>query len=214
LSLRWKGVQDRRNRLIRYVPWWVIGALALALLALTFTVYYARLGRAAAPVHTALATVGLEEFTGTRAAAPATGPTLKMLLAGDEARGTVRVEEQGGRTLVTPLATDLFSSGSATPNPAYVPLLQRVADALNQVSGRVLVEGHTDDQPLASLRYRNNFELSRERAVGVAKILQARAANPARIEWSGAGSSQPRYRPESTPENRARNRRVEIIHVR
>jgi len=214
LSLRWTGVQDRRNRLIRYVPWWVVGALALALLALTFTVYYARLGRAAAPVHAALATVGLEEFKGTRAAAPATGPTLKMLLAADEARGDVRVEEQGGRTLVTPLATDLFSSGSATPNPAYVPLLQRVADALNQVPGRVLVEGHTDDQPLASLRYRNNFELSRERAVGVAKILQARAANPARIEWSGAGSSQPRYRPESTPENRARNRRVEIIHVR
>jgi len=214
LSLRWTGVQDRRNRLIRYVPWWVVGALALALLALTFTVYYARLGRAAAPVHAALATVGLEEFKGTRAAAPATGPTLKMLLAADEARGDVRVEEQGGRTLVTPLATDLFSSGSATPNPAYVPLLQRVADALNQVPGRVLVEGHTDDQPLASLRYRNNFELSRERAVGVAKVLQARAANPARIEWSGAGSSQPRYRPESTPENRARNRRVEIIHVR
>jgi len=214
LSLRWTGVQDRRNRVIRYVPWWVVGALALALLALTFTVYYARLGRAAAPVHAALATVGLEEFKGTRAAAPATGPTLKMLLAADEARGDVRVEEQGGRTLVTPLATDLFSSGSATPNPAYVPLLQRVADALNQVPGRVLVEGHTDDQPLASLRYRNNFELSRERAVGVAKVLQARAANPARIEWSGAGSSQPRYRPESTPENRARNRRVEIIHVR
>jgi len=214
LSLRWTGVQDRRNRVIRYVPWWVVGALALALLALTFTVYYARLGRAAAPVHAALATVGLEEFKGARAAAPATGPTLKMLLAADEARGDVRVEEQGGRTLVTPLATDLFSSGSATPNPAYVPLLQRVADALNQVPGRVLVEGHTDDQPLASLRYRNNFELSRERAVGVAKILQARAANPARIEWSGAGSSQPRYRPESTPENRARNRRVEIIHVR
>jgi type VI secretion system protein ImpK len=214
LSLRWTGVQDRRNRLIRYVPWWVVGALALALLALTFTVYYARLGRAAAPVHAALATVGLEEFKGTRAAAPATGPTLKMLLAADEARGDVRVEEQGGRTLVTPLAIDLFSSGSATPNPAYVPLLQRVADALNQVPGRVLVEGHTDDQPLASLRYRNNFELSRERAVGVAKILQARAANPARIEWSGAGSSQPRYRPESAPENRARNRRVEIIHVR
>jgi type VI secretion system protein ImpK len=214
LALRWKGVQDRRNRLVRYVPSWVVGALALALLALTFTVYYARLGRAAAPVHTALATVGLEEFNSTRPAAPATGPTLKVLLAADEARGTVRVEEQGGRTLVTPLAVDLFASGSATPNPDYVPLLQRVADALNQVSGRVLVEGHTDDQPLASLRYRNNFELSRERAVGVAKILQARATNPARIEWSGAGSSQPRYRPESTPENRARNRRVEIIHVR
>jgi len=78
----------------------------------------------------------------------------------------------------------------------------------------VLVEGHTDDQPLASLRYRNNFELSRERAVSVARMLQRGAVNPARIEWSGVGSSRPRYRPESDPENRARNRRVEIIHVR
>ncbi len=77
----------------------------------------------------------------------------------------------------------------------------------------MLVVGHTDDQPLTSLRYRNNFELSRERAVGVAKLLQRTAANPARFEWTGVGSSQPRYRPESEPENRARNRRVEIIHV-
>jgi type VI secretion system protein ImpK len=127
-----------------------------------------------------------------------------MLLTPEEARGALSVEEQGGRTLITLLAPDLFASGSATPNPAYVPLLQRIADALNKVPGRVLVEGHTDDQPLTSLRYRNNFELSRERAVGVARILQRGAANPARVEWSGVGSSQPRYRPESEPENRAR----------
>jgi type VI secretion system protein ImpK len=49
LSLRWKGLQDRRSRLVRYMPWWVVGAMALALLAITFGVYYARLGRAAAP---------------------------------------------------------------------------------------------------------------------------------------------------------------------
>jgi type VI secretion system protein ImpK len=214
LSLRWKGLQDRRSRLVRYVPWWVVGATALALLAMTFAVYYARLGRAAAPIHAELANVGVEDFHGSGAAAPASGPTLKMLLTSEEARGALSVEEQGGRTLVTLLAPDLFASGSATPNPAYVPLLQRIADALNKVPGRVLVEGHTDDQPLTSLRYRNNFELSRERAVGVARILQRGAANPARVEWSGVGSSQPRYRPESEPENRARNRRVEIIHVR
>ena len=214
LSLQWKGVQDRRNRVVRYVPWWVVGALALALLAITFTVYYARLANAAAPAHAALASVGLEDFTAARTSAPATGPTLKTLLAPEVERGAVTVEEQGGRTVVTPLAPDLFASGNAAPNSAYVPLLQRIADAVNQVPGRVLVEGHTDDQPLTSLRYRNNFELSRERALGVARLLQARVTNPSRIEWSGVGSSQPRYRPESTPENRARNRRVEIIHVR
>lgn len=213
LSLRWRGVEDRRNRLIRYVPWWVIGAAALAILAVTFAVYYARLGNAAAPVHAELAKVGLEGFTAAVAAAPASGPTLKTLLAPDEARGALSVEEQGGRTLVTLLARDLFVSGSATPSAAYSDLLQRLADALNKVPGRVLVVGHTDDQPLTSLRYRNNFELSRERAVSVVRLLQRAAANPARFEWTGVGSSEPRYRPESEPENRARNRRVEIIHV-
>lgn len=214
LSLKWKGVEDRRNRLIRYVPWWVVGAAVAALLAITFAVYYAWLGRAAAPVHEALAKVGREDFTGAPPApVKVAGPTLKQLLAPDEAQGTLRVEEEGGRTRITLLAADLFSSGSATPNPAYDQMLGRVSAALNKVPGRVLVEGHTDDQALKSLRYRNNFELSRERAVSVAKTLQRTIDNPARLEWTGVGSAEPRYKPESTPENRARNRRVEIIHV-
>jgi type VI secretion system protein ImpK len=214
LALRWRGVEDRRNRLIRYVPWWVVGAAALAILAVTFAVYYARLGGAAEPVLAELASVGVEEFAVPRPALPVAGPTLKQLLASDEAATRLSVDEQGGRTVITLLAPDLFLSGSATPNPAYEDMLARVSSALNQVPGRVLVEGHTDDQPLRSLRYRNNFELSRERAVTVARILQRTIDNPARLEWNGVGSTQPRYRPESTAENRARNRRVDIIHVR
>jgi flagellar motor protein MotB len=34
------------------------------------------------------------------------------------------------------------------------------------------------------------------------------------LSWTGVGSSEPRYRPESNPENQSRNRRVEIVHVR
>lgn len=214
LSLRWKGLEDRRHRLIRYVPWWVVGAATLAILAVTFVTYYARLGSAAAPVHGALAQVGVEDFNAPLPAGPVTGPTLKQLLAADEARGTLSVEEQGGRTLVTLTARDLFASGSATVNGAYENTLKRVASALNQVPGRVLVVGHTDDQPLRSLRYRDNFELSRQRAMSVVRLLQGAVDTPARLEWNGVGSSQPRFRPESDPENRARNRRVEIVHVR
>jgi len=76
------------------------------------------------------------------------------------------------------------------------------------------VAGHTDDQPLKSFRYRDNFELSRERALSVVNILKPSLSDPARLDSTGYGSSQPRYQPESTPGNRARNRRVEIIHVR
>jgi type VI secretion system protein ImpK len=212
LSLRWRGLEDRRNPLIRYVPWWVVGAAALAVLAIAYTFYYAGLARFAAPVHAELAKIGLEDFS-EPVAAPVKGPRLKQLLAPDEANGSMRVDEQGGRTLVTLLAPDLFASGSATVNPAHYQTLQRLASALNQVPGRVLVVGHTDDQPVRSLRFRDNFELSRERAVGVVKMLQLGMENHARVSWTGVGSTEPRYRPESDPANRARNRRVEIVHV-
>ena len=209
LSLRWRGREDRRSRIVRYVPWWVIGAGALALLALTFGLFYARLGNAADPVYAALTQIG--RAPAATAPVPRRGPSLKQLLSADETNGGLSVVEQPDRTIVTLLAADLFASGSASPNAAYDAMMGRVSAALNQVPGRVLVEGHTDDQPLRSLRYRNNFELSRERAVSVAKLLQRTLENPSRLEWTGVGASEPRYTPAATPENRARNRRVEII---
>jgi len=212
LSLRWRGLEDQRNPLIRYVPWWVIGAAALAVLAIAFTIYYANLATLAAPVHAELAKIGLEGFA-QAPAVPVRGPTLKQLLQPDEARGALKVVEQGGRTEITLLASDLFASGSATVNPSHYETLQHVASAINQVPGRVLVKGHTDDQPVKSITYRDNFGLSRERAVGVAKILQLGLENHARVSWTGVGSSEPLYLPPSDPANRARNRRVEIVHI-
>jgi type VI secretion system protein ImpK len=213
LSPRWRGIEDRRNPVLRYVPWWVVGAAALPILAITFTAYYASIADVAAPVHAALATIGLQDFS-PRESAPVRGPSLKQLLAADERSGVLRIEEEGNRTTITLVAPDLFPSGSVTLNPMYHDVLQRVTTALNRVPGRVLVVGHTDDQPIKSLRYHDNFELSHERAVSVAALLQQGIDNRARLNYTGRGASEPRYRPESTPENRARNRRVEIIHVR
>jgi type VI secretion system protein ImpK len=165
-------------------------------------------------VHARLAGIGLSDFSAPVEAGPSRGPGLKQLLAADEQRGVLSVEENGARTLLTLSAPDLFASGSAKVNPSYYELLRHVARAIDQVPGRVMVVGHTDDSPLRSLRYRDNYQLSRERAVQVVEVLKLAIANPARLEWSGVGSSQPRYRPESTPENRARNRRVEIMLLR
>jgi len=212
LSLRWRGLEDRRNPLLRYLPWWVVAAAALPILAIAFTAYYAGLARIADPVHAELAKVGLEDFS-PREPVPVRGPTLKQLLAADEQRGALSVEEQGNRTTVTLLAQDLFPSGSAMVNPAYEETLHRLTSALNKVPGRVLVVGHTDNQPIKSFRFQDNFELSRERAVSVVTVLQQGIDNRARLNFTGVGSSQPRYRPESDPQNRSRNRRVEIIHV-
>lgn len=215
LSLRWEGLKDTRNPLLRLLPWWVLAAAGLALLTLAFVFFYARLGTAATPLEVQLAKIGLNDFKAPVViAAPPSGPTLKELLADDERAGSVKVEEQGGRTLITLMALNLFESASATVNPSYYQTLQHIANALDQVPGRVLVTGHTDDQPVRSLRYRDNFELSRERAVAVVEMLKLAIDNKARLEWTGVGATEPLYTPASVPENRARNRRVEIVHVR
>ena len=214
LSIQWRGLEDRRNRLIRYVPWWVVGAAALAVLAIAFTAYYAMLANRAAPIQAELATIGLEEFVAPPPPVPPRGPTLRELLAPEEAAGRLTVDESGSRSIVTLTAGDLFPSGSADVNPAYEATIQRVAEALNKVPGRVMVVGHTDDQPIKSLRYQDNVQLSRERAVSVTRLLERTIDNPGRLRFSGVGSAQPRFTPEADPANRSRNRRVEIMHVR
>jgi type VI secretion system protein ImpK len=214
LSLQWRGLEDQRNRLIRYVPWWVVVSAALAILGVTFAIYYTKLARQASPLHERLAQIGIEDFAlPPPPAPPAPGPTLKKLLKPEEDAGALTVKEEGARSTVTIEASDLFKSGSADVNSSYEPTLDRITAALNKVPGRVMVVGHTDDQPIKSLTYRDNNELSRERAVSVANILLKGLDNAARLTPRGVGSSQPRS-PGSDPESRARNRRVEIIHLR
>ena len=197
---------------VSYVPHalsWTIVTLALAFMALIFMVSSTRLSDAASPVFAALAQVGTEDFAASASQGLAT--TIKQHLAAEEARGELSIEEGDGQTRIVIPAADLFGSGNATLNPKYVDLLGRVATALNEVPGRILVVAHTDDGPVTSLRYRNNFELSAERAARVAQVLASSVAGQ-RIASSGAGSSQPRV-PGTNPENRARNRRLEIIHI-
>jgi type VI secretion system protein ImpK len=212
LSLQWRGLEDQRNRLIRYVPWWVVGVAALAILALTFGVYYTWLARIADPIHARLAQVGIGEPQ-IPPSPPPPGPTLKVLLKPDEDAGRLTVTENGRRSVVTMRGNDLFPSGSASVNPAYEETLQHIAVALNRVRGAVTIVGHTDNQPIKSLTFSDNYELSRARAVSVSSVLGRtldKAINPA---VRGVGPSQP-LSPASDPESRARNRRVEIIHVR
>jgi len=212
LSIAWRGVQDRRNPIFRYVPWWIVAALALTGLVIGFVVFDARLGTAAAPTKELLAGNGVPvQYTAPPAAAHVS--RLKELLAPQEGQGVLLVEDFGDKAVVTLTATDLFRSGSVQVNPAHAATLHAIAQALNQVPGRVYVVGHTDDQPVHSLQFADNFELSRERAVAVANLMKGTISDFSRIEWLGAGSTQPRYKPVDTAENRARNRRVEIIQT-
>ena len=121
-SPRWRGVEDRRNPLLRFVPWWVVGVFVLTVLTGWFGFHRWRLGSLTTPVHAVLATVGLEDFSRPLPAPPAAGPTLKQLLAPEEADGLLSIEEIAGTgvTRITVLAVNLFASASANLNLSLI----------------------------------------------------------------------------------------------
>jgi flagellar motor protein MotB len=89
--------------------------------------------------------------------------------------------------------------------------LATIGDALNQVPGVVRVIGHTDNVPIRSLNFQSNWDLSRERALYVSEVL-AQKIQASRLISQGVADTRP-IAENDTPEGRARNRRIEIIHL-
>lgn len=105
---------------------------------------------------------------------------------------------------------DAFPSGSAMLQPAFVPVLDKLAGALDEEGAHIVVSGHTDDVPIATENYPSNWVLSSARAASVVHHLaKARLADPQRIEIRAYGDTRPLV-DNDTPSNRAKNRRVEI----
>ena len=105
----------------------------------------------------------------------------------------------------------LFRSGDAALTIEGKSLLDRVAAIIRPFNRNIRVEGHTDNIPIATVRYPSNWELSTERAIGVVKyLIDPGGILPNRLSAAGYGDSKPRV-PNNTAANRSKNRRVEII---
>lgn len=91
--------------------------------------------------------------------------------------------------------------------------LRELATILNGLPNDVIVGGHTDNIPVSSGKYKNNWELSIDRALNVERILERYGVDPKRLIVAGYAEHMPLY-PNDTPESRAFNRRIEIDVVR
>ena len=112
----------------------------------------------------------------------------------------VRIREKGS-----------FPSASSRVDGAFLEVLMKISDALNQVEGRILVVGHTDNIPIQSKEFASNWILSGARAAAVADTLTERGAVAhERVEIRAYADNRP-LEPNDTPEGRTKNRRVEII---
>jgi chemotaxis protein MotB len=109
----------------------------------------------------------------------------------------------------------LFSPGEGMLREQDQLVLHALATALKRVPYTVLVEGHTDNVPLApGSRYASNWELSMARAMSVVNYLvQYEGLSPHRMGVAAFGEFHPRV-PNDTPEHRSANRRIEISILR
>ncbi|HNY79152.1 MAG: OmpA family protein [Sedimentisphaerales bacterium] len=130
----------------------------------------------------------------------------------------VAFDPAAGTITVTLPNTILFESGKAELKSATSAELDHILSVLkSKYSGKEIdVVGHTDTDPIAKTKdlWKDNWELSAERALSVARYLMAQGIPDGQVRASGCGPARP-VAPNTTSAGKAKNRRVEIVvHMR
>ncbi len=107
----------------------------------------------------------------------------------------------------------MFDPGKATLRREALKLFNSLIPILKKAPYDIIVEGHTDNLPIKSDKFPSNWELSSARAGAVVRyLIQAGKLNPKRFIAEGLADTRP-IAPNDTPENRAKNRRVNIVFL-
>ena len=219
LSPRWEGVTLREVKLRDGLPLWVIASVTALLLALVFVALRFKLADSAGPVFNTLQALDAKAAS-VAAAAPNQPPTapsvaplaavprLAGLLKPEIEAGLVQVQDFADRSVVTIKGDGFFEAGSAVISAEVRPLLPRIAQALSDTPGAVLVTGHTDNQPIRTLRYPSNWHLSQDRADAV-KTELVKTVKATRVRAEGRADADS-LADNGSPAGRAKNRRVEV----
>lgn len=126
-------------------------------------------------------------------------------------RGILEVSVDGGRISIGMASDVLFAAGSAELSTDGVENVQQIAKILSKRSERDFqVEGHTDSDPIATKAFPSNWHLASARALTVLQTMVA-AGMPAGQISAGSFGDTRAIVANDTPENKARNRRIEVV---
>lgn len=108
----------------------------------------------------------------------------------------------------------LFDLGQAELRQDSLTMLDAVGAALKNTPRYIRVEGHADNLPINTVQFPSNWELSASRSIAVTRYLIGKhGADPRRLASLGYGEYRPLY-PNTSEENRAKNRRVDVVILR
>jgi chemotaxis protein MotB len=129
-------------------------------------------------------------------------------------QGLVTLERKESSIIVRIQEKGSFGSGSARLDPEFHEVMARISKVLAAKPGKITVAGHSDNIPISTGRFRSNWELSSARAVTVLhSMLRNKDIAEDRVVVEGLADTRPLVENDS-PQNRAKNRRVELILTR
>ena len=228
LSPHWRGIAAGLRSLANRIPLWAI-ALATLMLAIGLYVWFTfMLAGMSDAAFSELATIPpakpmpvkhvVAETPRPAAPRPAETPPpitssfsdrLRKFLEPEIRAGLVQVFEDAQTVTVRLTNRNMFGSGQATLGSSYLPLLQRIGEAIQDEPGDVVVKGYTDNQKIRTARFPSNFELSLARADAVADVLKSKVSDAKRITSKGLGEANP-IADNANADGRQQNRRTEV----
>ncbi|EMO41401.1 OmpA family protein [Leptospira noguchii] len=139
---------------------------------------------------------------------------LESKLTDEIKKGQIRLKRFHNRLVINIDDKISFDSGSADLKKQIFPALDKIKEILGNYPGNlIIIEGHTDNIPIRTKKFSDNWQLSGERALSVLHyFLESKILDPRNFSLAGYGEFQPIVS-NDTPENRALNRRVDIVVV-
>jgi len=221
LSPNWKGLDRPYRVLSAWRVLWIAIASSAAILATVFLALSYFLTTSTERVIGKLSVLGSGAVTELLRRAPPPPPVetepeklekVRSFLAPEISEGIVSVFEKGNTLIIRITGAGMFKSASDSLQPAFASPLQRVAVALNDEAGPVIIVGHSDNVPIRSARFPSNMHLSLARAESVMNTIAFDLQDPSRLSAEGRADKDP-IADNSPKSGRAANRRIEILLV-
>ena len=219
LSPHWQGVQAPYKPARAVIPTWVMAVTALTVIGALFVWFSTGLNAAsdstferslAAPIPTMPQIVRVAPVKPPPPPPVVVPEPLYIFLKPEIDQGLVSVLGDRATPIVRIRNRGLFQSGSATVAPNYIRLLERIGEALKAEKGPVQVIGYTDNQPIHTVQFPSNFQLSAARADAARAVIVKALGDPARVRAEGRADANP-VGSNATPEGRDENRRIEVV---
>jgi chemotaxis protein MotB len=138
---------------------------------------------------------------------------LETMLQNEIKSNSVRLTQDSRGLTISLAEAGFFDSGLAVMPPKALAIIDRIASQLQPLEYGLRVEGHTDNTPIHTAQFPSNWELSTARATFLLQyLISTSKLPPARLSAVGYGEYRP-VAPNTTPEGRAANRRVDLVVI-